>query len=296
MSTLVPANPPETRATPNEVAGTGLDTVAAALRFGSSAILIGRELQRVYWKWKSERKSRAAAGRENFLFISRPITRLHSLYLLAMHSPLRKGHRAGSTQRGRPAGARPGDRQGWSTSTEGRPIDSESATSLDTASGAPDSRPLQSPEQYEVDPEEEDRKPAHGEQEGTITAAEADDVRETGDGEETTPTVVEPPVDHGTLHSPGETGISLVRGRTRSADAPDPLTTCPHAADPRRDSLDQVESVRAALIAANILSLGSEQDWETRPPGIDPRRVDIPDLRCKCVIQAVDYSSEVCSL
>lgn len=56
--------------------------------------------------------------------------------------------------------------------------------------------------------------------------------------------------------------------------------------------MDQVESVRAALIAANILSVGGDTDWETRPPGIDPRRVDIPDLHCRCVLQAVDYSSE----
>lgn len=67
----------------------------------------------------------------------------------------------------------------------------------------------------------------------------------------------------------------------------------PPRADPPHDSHDQVENVRAALVAANILSLGGETEWETRPPGIDPRRVDIPDLRCKCVIQTVDYSSEV---
>ncbi|GEM08042.1 recQ family helicase MusN [Rhodotorula toruloides] len=46
------------------------------------------------------------------------------------------------------------------------------------------------------------------------------------------------------------------------------------------------------LVAANILSLGGDTDWDSRPPGIDPRRVDIPDLHCRSVIQVAEWSKE----
>ncbi|GJN91363.1 hypothetical protein Rhopal_004384-T1 [Rhodotorula paludigena] len=59
-----------------------------------------------------------------------------------------------------------------------------------------------------------------------------------------------------------------------------------------RSSSQRLRAVRDALAAANIISLGAETDWDTRPPGIDPRRVDIPDLRTKCVIQVADYSAQ----
>ncbi|GAA6051889.1 hypothetical protein NBRC10513_002552 [Rhodotorula toruloides] len=59
-----------------------------------------------------------------------------------------------------------------------------------------------------------------------------------------------------------------------------------------RTSSQRLQSVRAALVAANILSLGADTDWDSRPPGIDPRRVDIPDLRCKSVIQVAEWSKE----
>ncbi|GAA5911884.1 hypothetical protein JCM6882_005230 [Rhodosporidiobolus microsporus] len=59
-----------------------------------------------------------------------------------------------------------------------------------------------------------------------------------------------------------------------------------------RSSSDRLRSVARALEAANILSLSSSSDWDTRPPGIDPRRVDIPDLKCRCVIQAADWSAD----
>jgi hypothetical protein len=67
------------------------------------------------------------------------------------------------------------------------------------------------------------------------------------------------------------------------------LTSLPSSA---RSSSDRLRSVARALEAANILSLSSAEDWDTRPPGIDPRRVDIPDLKCRCVMQVADYSSE----
>ncbi|BGP49160.1 hypothetical protein JCM10450v2_005043 [Rhodotorula kratochvilovae] len=59
----------------------------------------------------------------------------------------------------------------------------------------------------------------------------------------------------------------------------------------QRTSSQKLAAVRAALAAANIISLHEDTDWETRPPGIDPRRVDIPSLKCRTVIQVTDFAA-----
>ncbi|GAA6052075.1 hypothetical protein JCM3770_006617 [Rhodotorula araucariae] len=59
----------------------------------------------------------------------------------------------------------------------------------------------------------------------------------------------------------------------------------------QRTSSQKLAAVRAALAAANIISLQQDTDWETRPPGIDPRRVDIPSLKCRTVIQVADFAA-----
>ncbi|GAA6034503.1 hypothetical protein JCM8097_005361 [Rhodosporidiobolus ruineniae] len=61
---------------------------------------------------------------------------------------------------------------------------------------------------------------------------------------------------------------------------------------PHRSSSERLRSVARALEAANILSLSPTEDWDTRPPGIDARRVDIPDLKCQCVVQVADWSMD----
>ncbi|GAA5853031.1 hypothetical protein JCM8547_004778 [Rhodosporidiobolus lusitaniae] len=59
-----------------------------------------------------------------------------------------------------------------------------------------------------------------------------------------------------------------------------------------RSSSDRLRRVAQALEAANILSLSPSGDWDTRPPGIDPHRVDIPDLKCRCVMQVADWNAD----
>ncbi|GAA5936300.1 hypothetical protein JCM3775_006457 [Rhodotorula graminis] len=71
---------------------------------------------------------------------------------------------------------------------------------------------------------------------------------------------------------------------------PDPQVVERPAAE-QRNSSQKLAAVRAALAAANIISVHQDTDWETRPPGIDPRRVDIPDLKGRVVIQVADYAA-----
>ncbi|GAA6018221.1 hypothetical protein JCM10207_002871 [Rhodosporidiobolus poonsookiae] len=59
-----------------------------------------------------------------------------------------------------------------------------------------------------------------------------------------------------------------------------------------RTSSARLRDITHALQAANILQLSPDQDWDTRPPGIDPRRVDVPDLKCRCVVQVAEWSAE----
>ncbi|GAA5915115.1 hypothetical protein JCM8208_002632 [Rhodotorula glutinis] len=71
---------------------------------------------------------------------------------------------------------------------------------------------------------------------------------------------------------------------------PDPQVVDRPSAE-QRNSSHKLAAVRAALAAANIISVHQDTDWETRPPGIDPRRVDIPDLKGRVVIQVADYAA-----
>ncbi|GAA5902122.1 hypothetical protein JCM5296_006609 [Sporobolomyces johnsonii] len=59
----------------------------------------------------------------------------------------------------------------------------------------------------------------------------------------------------------------------------------------RRTSSQKLRAASDALAAANIISLGGDTDWDSRPPGIDPNLVDIPELKAKCIIQAADCSA-----
>ncbi|GAA5960510.1 hypothetical protein JCM21900_000123 [Sporobolomyces salmonicolor] len=59
----------------------------------------------------------------------------------------------------------------------------------------------------------------------------------------------------------------------------------------RRTSSQKLRAASDALVAANIISLGGETDWDSRPPGIDPHRFDIPELKATCIIQAADCSA-----
>ncbi|TNY18471.1 hypothetical protein DMC30DRAFT_418810 [Rhodotorula diobovata] len=59
----------------------------------------------------------------------------------------------------------------------------------------------------------------------------------------------------------------------------------------QRSSSQKLAAVRAALAAANIISVDHGTDWDTRPPGIDPRRVDIPDLKARVVVQVADFAT-----
>ncbi|GAA5980874.1 hypothetical protein JCM11641_004751 [Rhodosporidiobolus odoratus] len=59
-----------------------------------------------------------------------------------------------------------------------------------------------------------------------------------------------------------------------------------------RSPSSRLRATARALEAANILSLSTTEDWDTRPPGIDPRRVDVPDLKCQCVMQVAEWSEE----
>ncbi|BGP17098.1 hypothetical protein JCM10213v2_005109 [Rhodosporidiobolus nylandii] len=59
-----------------------------------------------------------------------------------------------------------------------------------------------------------------------------------------------------------------------------------------RTSSERLRRATLALEAANILTLGSHDEWESRPPGIDPKRFDVPDLKCQCVVQVAEYSAE----
>ncbi|BGP56130.1 hypothetical protein JCM8202v2_003741 [Rhodotorula sphaerocarpa] len=182
-----------------------------------------------------------------------------------MHNPLRKGRRSSSSHGHQPYHSSSAQRRELPEDAVDERDSQDPAAARDTAQLNPQqqSSDLQEggcPETYDGRASISTAGESAYEQESTAAADSRDDVRDAGDTEQRGPTVVEP------------------AGAQRT--------------DPRRDSMDQVESVRAALIAANILSVGGDTDWETRPPGIDPRRVDIPDLHCRCVLQAVDYSSE----
>ncbi|KAG0657505.1 hypothetical protein C6P46_006474 [Rhodotorula mucilaginosa] len=186
-----------------------------------------------------------------------------------MHGTLRKGHRSSVPSRTRQHNSRSAASRHPPPSPP--PEAGESSSIMQQSESADDDKDSALAQDQELDQQggclEEyaaqggSIQPGEGQQsthDGELQLDDHGDVQQSEQADVTTPTVVEPPVDH----------------------------------DPPRDSHDQVENVRAALVAANILSLGGETEWETRPPGIDPRRVDIPDLRCKCVIQTVDYSSE----
>ena len=106
----------------------------------------------------------------------------------------------------------------------------------------------------------------------------------------------------------GEFGESL-DAETRTENSrdgllvPDSITTAePSAVDQTRPSMTATKRFQSGVRRAILIRRNGQYDEKSeggsrsREPGIDARKVELPDLQAKLVIQVVDYSREVCTL